>query len=229
VQENTAVTAEQVQGWMTEGLQVILKSAASLGGSVALNVFGTLIGFFIMIFALFFLLRDGRTMVENLVQMVPVEPTRRSQLLKYLADVTRAVVFGSTATAIVQGLFVGIGFAIAKLPSPVVFGVIATVAAFLPVGAGIVLIPAVLYLGFTGHLGAATFLAIWTGVMWLLETFMRPLLTARHAQVSTLAIFIGAIGGVAAYGILGLIIGPVLLSFVVALLRFARENLRTGT
>jgi predicted PurR-regulated permease PerM len=161
--------------------------------------------------------------------MVPVEPTRRSQLLKYLADVTRAVVFGSTATAIVQGLFVGIGFAIAKLPSPVVFGVIATVAAFLPVGAGIVLIPAVLYLGFTGHLGAATFLAIWTGVMWLLETFMRPLLTARHAQVSTLAIFIGAIGGVAAYGILGLIIGPVLLSFVVALLRFARENLRTGT
>jgi predicted PurR-regulated permease PerM len=229
VQENTTVTAEQVQGWMTEGLQVILKSAASLGGSVALNVFGTLIGFFIMIFALFFLLRDGRSMVENLVQMVPVERTRRSELVKYLADVTRAVVFGSTATAVVQGLFVGVGFAIAKLPSPVVFGVIATVAAFLPVGAGIVLIPAVLYLGFTGHLGAATFLAIWTGVMWLLETFMRPLLTARHAQVSTLAIFIGAIGGVAAYGILGLIIGPVLLSFAVALLRFARENPRTGT
>ena len=224
VQENTTVTAEQVQGWMTEGLQVILKSAASLGGSVALNVFGTLIGFFIMIFALFFLLRDGRTMVENLVQMVPVERTRRSELVKYLADVTRAVVFGSTATAVVQGLFVGVGFAIAKLPSPVVFGVIATVAAFLPVGAGIVLIPAVLYLGFTGHLGAATFLAIWTGVMWLLETFMRPLLTAHHAQVSTLAIFIGAIGGVAAYGILGLIIGPVLLSFIVALVRFSQES-----
>ncbi|HUL17924.1 MAG TPA: AI-2E family transporter [Steroidobacteraceae bacterium] len=229
VQENTAVSAEQVQGWITDGLQVILKSAASMGGSVALNVFGTLIGFFIMIFALFFLLRDGRTMVENLVQLVPVERTRRSELLKYLGEVTRAVVFGSTATAVVQGLFVGFGFAFVGLPSPVVFGVIATIAAFLPVGAGIVLVPAVLYLGFSGHLGAATFLAIWTGVMWLLETFMRPLLTARHAQVSTLAIFIGAIGGVAAYGILGLIIGPVLLSFIVALLRFARENPLTST
>jgi predicted PurR-regulated permease PerM len=111
----------------------------------------------------------------------------------------------------------------------VVFGVLATLAAFLPVGAGIVLIPAVLYLGFSGHWKAALFLAGWTALMWLIETVLRPLLTARHAQVSTLAIFIGAIGGVAAYGILGLIIGPVLLSFIVALLRFARENLRTST
>ena len=85
-----------------------------MGGSVALNVFGTLIGFFIMIFSLFFLLRDGRTMVEHLVQLVPVEPTRRAQLLKYLGEVTRAVVFGSTATALLQGLFVGIGFAIVE-------------------------------------------------------------------------------------------------------------------
>lgn len=229
VQENTAVTAEQVQGWMTEGLQSILKSAASMGGSVALNVFGTLIGFFIMIFALFFLLRDGRTVVENLVQLVPVEPARRSQLLKYLGEVTRAVVFGSTASAILSGLMVGVGFAIVKLPSPVVFGVLATIAAFLPVGAGIVMIPAVLYLGFSGHWKAALFLAAWTALMWLIETILRPLLTARHAEVSTLAIFIGAIGGVAAYGILGLIIGPVLLSFIVALLRFARESQRTST
>ena len=60
VQENTSISAEQVQGWLTDGLQAILKSAASMGGSVALNVFGTLIGFFLMIFMLFFLLRDGR-------------------------------------------------------------------------------------------------------------------------------------------------------------------------
>jgi predicted PurR-regulated permease PerM len=224
VQENTTVSAAEVQGWLTGGLQTVLKAAASMGGSVALNVFGTLIGFFLMIFMLFFFLRDGRTMVEQSVRLIPVKAARRAQLLKYLGEVTRAVVFGSAATALVQGVIVGIGFAIVKLPSAVVFGVLAAIAAFLPTGAALVMIPAVLYLFATGRWGAGIFLACWTGVMWLSENILRPLLTAHHAQVSTLAIFIGAIGGVAAYGILGLIIGPVLVSFVVALARFSQET-----
>src|SRR5580704_13721557 len=215
VQENTTVTATEVQGWLTGGLQTVLKAAASMGGSVALNVFGTLIVFF---------LRDGRTMVEESVRLVPVKAARRAQLLKYLGEVTRAVVFGSAATALVQGVIVGIGFAIVKLPSAIVFGVLAAIAAFLPTGAALVMLPAVLYLAATGRWGAAIFLACWTGVMWLSENVLRPLLTAHHAEVSTLAIFIGAIGGVAAYGILGLILGPVLLSFIVALVRFSQES-----
>jgi len=224
VQENTDISALQVQGWLTDGLQSILKSAASMGGSVALGVFGTLVGFFMMIFMLFFFLRDGRRMLEQSVRLVPVKPARREQLLKYLGEVTRAVVFGSAVTAVVQGVIVGVGFALVGLPSPVVFGVLATIAAFLPTGAALVLIPAVLYLAFAGHWGAAIFLGCWTALMWLAENILRPLLTAHHAEVSTLAIFIGAIGGVAAYGILGLILGPVLLSFIVALVRFAQES-----
>jgi predicted PurR-regulated permease PerM len=110
----------------------------------------------------------------------------------------------------------------------VVFGVLATIAAFLPTGAALVTIPAVLYLAFSGHWGWAIFLACWTGLMWLTENILRPVLTAHHAEVSTLAIFIGAIGGVAAFGILGLILGPVLLSFVVALVRFAQERPPAG-
>ena len=86
------------------------------------------------------------------------------------------------------------------------------------------LIPAVGYLAFTGRWGAAIFLGCWTAGMWILENVLRPLLTARQAEVSTLAIFVGAIGGASAFGILGLIIGPVLLSFAVALVRFAQEN-----
>ena len=83
-------------------------------------------------------LRDGRGIVESLTRLVPTEPARRTQLLKYLGDVTRAVVFGSAATAVIQGVIVGVGFAIVGLPSPVVFGVLGTIAAFLPAGAGIV-------------------------------------------------------------------------------------------
>jgi len=225
VRENASVSFAEVQGWITESVQTVLKTAATMGGDVALGVFGTLIGFFMMLFMLFFFLRDGRTVVESLTRLIPVERARRAQLLKYLGEVTRAVVFGSATTALIEGVIVGIGFAIVGLPSAVVFGVLAMIAAFLPAGAALVLTPAILYLAFAGRWGGAIFLACWVAVLWIAENLLRPLLTAHHAKVSTLALFIGAIGGAAAYGILGLVIGPVLLSFVVALVRFAQESL----
>ena len=224
--ENAPVSAEQVQGWLTEGAQSVLKTAASMGGTVALGVFGTFFSFIMMLFLLFFFLQDGRAMIASLTRLIPLEPVRRGQLLKYLADVTRAVVFGSTATAVIQGIFVGVGFAIVGLPSPVVFGVLATIAAFLPAGAAAVLVPAVIYLMAVGRWGAAIFMAVWTAAMWVVENVLRPLLTAHRAEVSSLAIFVGAIGGAAAFGVLGLVIGPVLLSFAVALLRFASEQVQ---
>jgi predicted PurR-regulated permease PerM len=225
VRENASVSVEQVQGWITESVQTVLKAAATMGGDVALGVFGTLVGFFMMLFMLFFFLRDGRILVESLTRLIPVERARRAQLLKYLGEVTRAVVFGSATTALIEGVIVGIGFAIVGLPSAVVFGVLATIAAFLPAGAALVLVPAILYLAFAGRWGGAIFLACWVAVLWIAENLLRPLLTAHHAEVSTLALFVGAIGGAAAYGILGLVIGPVLLSFIVALVRFAQESL----
>jgi predicted PurR-regulated permease PerM len=222
--DNAAVSAAQVQGWMDDSLQTLLKHAAEVGGGVALGVFGTLVGFFMMLFMLYFFLQDGRAILAALERLIPMTSERRKRLLNYLASVTRAVVFGSVSTALIQGVVVGIGFAIARLPSPVVFGVIGAIAAFLPSGAAVVLIPAIAYLAFAGHWAAAIFLGCWTAGMWVLENVLRPLLTSRQAEVSTLAIFVGAIGGASAFGILGLIIGPVVLSFVVALVRFAQEN-----
>jgi len=221
--DNFPVSATQIQGWITGEMQAVLKSAASAGGNLALGLFGTVVGFFMMLFLLFFLLRDGRAILDHLSQLIPLEAARRERLLDYLAQVTRAVVFGSTVTALIQGIFVGVGFALAGLPSPVVFGVLATIAALLPAGASIVLVPAILYLAVSGHWLGAVFLALWTGLLVVVENVARPLLTAHRAHVSTLAVFMGAVGGVSAFGVLGLVIGPVLLSFVVALVRFTTE------
>jgi predicted PurR-regulated permease PerM len=225
MRENSTVTADQVQGWLSDGIQSLLKSAASMSGTFALGVVGSLVGFFMMLFLLFFLLRDGRMMLEHLARLVPMEPERRKELLSYLANVTLAVVFGSVATALVQGTLAGVGFALVGLPSPVVFAVLATIAAFLPAGSAIVLVPAVLYLMIAGRWGAAIFLAAWSAGVGVADNFLRPLFTAQRAEVSTLAVFVGAIGGASAFGILGLVIGPVLLGFAVALVQFAEESI----
>lgn len=224
VRDTAPISAEQIKTWVMDGAQEVLKSAATMGGSIALGIMGSLLSFFMMLFLLFFLLRDGHIMIRRLTGFIPMDPRPRGQLIAYLGDVTRAVVFGSVATALIQGLFTGIGFALVGLPSPVVFGVLATLAAFLPVGSAIVLVPAVLYLMVEGHWGGAIFLGVWSAGVGVMDNFLRPYLTAKQAEVSTLAVFVGAIGGASAFGILGLVIGPVLLGFIAALLQFAEKG-----
>jgi len=226
VDADVAVTAAQVQEWLVNGAQSVLREAAGVGEQVALGVFGTLVGFALMVFLLFYLLRDGQGIFNRLMDLVPLEPERRTKLVQYLAEVTRAVVYGHSLTALAQGALVGIGFAIVHLPSPVVFGVLAALAALLPgAGTGFVLIPAVLYLAFGGRWGAAVFLGIWGLGIALCDNVLRPYLTRQHAAVSTLTVFVGVIGGLVAFGLIGLVLGPVLLSLIVALLRFAQEGL----
>ncbi|MGQ0834377.1 MAG: AI-2E family transporter [Gammaproteobacteria bacterium] len=228
IRANVAITTEQVQGWLVDGAQAIVKSLAAASGNVVLGFVGTLIGFFLMLFLLFFLLRDGHAGFERLSRLIPLEPARRERLIDHLASVVRAVVYGTVATALIQGTLVGVGFVLAALPSPVVFGVLAAIAAFVPAaGTGLVLVPAVIYLAVAGRVGAAVFLGIWSVIVGISDNFLRPILAARHAPVSTVAVFVGVIGGIAAFGFLGIVLGPVLLSLIVELLRFAEEPART--
>lgn len=221
---NVSITADQVQGWVADSAQSVLKAAAGMSSGVVVGVVGTLVGFFLMLFLLFFLLRDGREMLRHLVRLIPLERDRRQQLGEYLASVLRAVVYGTVVTALIQGVLVGIGFAIAGLPSPLVFGVLATIAAFIPsAGTGLVLIPAVIYLAIAGRWGAALFLGIWAALVGFSDNILRPILAARQAPVSTMAVFVGVIGGVSAFGFIGFLIGPVLLSLIVALLRLVED------
>ncbi len=222
---NVSITAEQVEGWLVSGMQSMLKSAAAIGGNLAIGVVGTLVGFFLMLFLLFFLLRDGESMLRHVMRLIPMPSARRTELRNYLSDVTRAVVFGHALTALIQGTLVGIGFAIAGLPSPVVFGAFGAIAAFIPAaGTGFVLVPAVLYLMFTAQWGWAIFLAIWSAGVGFSDNFIRPYLTRQRARVSTLTVFVGVIGGVTAFGFIGSLIGPVVLALMVALVQFAEEQ-----
>jgi predicted PurR-regulated permease PerM len=224
---DVTATIAQIEDWLVSGAQNLLKGAAAVGGSFAIGVVGTLVSFFLMLFLLFFLLRDGQSMLMHTMRLVPMDAERRGRLLHYLSDVSRAVIFGHALTAVIQGTLVGIGFAIAGLPSPVVFAVFAAIAAFIPAaGTGFVLVPAVVYLAVTGQWGWAIFMAVWTALVGTSDNVLRPYLTRQRASVSTLTVFVGVIGGVAAFGFIGSLIGPVVLALIVALLRFAEQEVR---
>lgn len=225
LQATLPISAVQVQDWATQTAHAALQTAASLSGAFAVGVAGTLIEFVLSLFLLFFLLVDGRKIFRHLVRLIPIEGGRRDLEINKLIAVMRAVVYGTTMTALLQGALIGIGFAIIGLPSPVVFGALAAAAAFIPaVGTATVLVPAILYLMAVGRWGAAMFLLVWSGLMMLGEQLMRPMLTSRHAQVSALAVFVGVIGGVSAFGFLGFVIGPVLITLVIELVRAATDN-----
>jgi predicted PurR-regulated permease PerM len=224
-QENLPISAEQVQGWVTQTAHAALETAASLSGDLVLGVAGTVVEFVLMLFILFFLLLDGRVIIRHVAHLIPMHGERRNTLINNLISVMKAVVYGTAMTALIQGVLIGVAFAIIGLPSPVVFGALAAAACFIPaVGSATVLVPAILYLMAVGRWGAAIFLVVWAGLLALGEQLLRPMLTSRHAEVSALAVFIGAIGGVSAFGFIGFVIGPVIISLVIELVRSAESD-----
>ena len=137
---------------------------------------------------------------------------------------TRAIVFGTTVTALLQGLLLGIGFAIAGLPSPVVFGVVVALVSMLPVGgATFAWVPAIGWLFYDGRWGYAIFMLAWGLILTGVDNVLRPMLISGRARISALAVFVGVLGGVPAFGAIGIIAGPVVLSLVLALIEFAEE------
>ena len=224
--EEMSVSGADLQQWLTNATQTVLKNVAAVSGGVVLSALGTLIGFFLMLFLLFFIFRDGRGMFMRFQRLIPVPEDHREQLFNHLASVTRGVFYGIGLTAIVQGILVAIGFAIAGLPSPVVFGVLAAILALLPAGgAAIVWIPGFLFLAGSGRWGMAIFMVVWGVIVSTSDNILRPILVARYAPVSAFMVFVGVVGGIGAFGTIGIVVGPVFLALVAAILEYFDEKI----
>ncbi len=219
------VPPEQVRDALLSAGQQLVQSVLSVGGSLFASFLGLVAAIVVALFVLFFFLRDGEQMVRRTMRLVPLDDRRKAQLLDHLADVTRAVVLGSLVTALVQGTLVGIGFALAGVPSPMVFGVLSVGAAVIPlVGTTIVWIPAAVWMGVAGHWGTMAFLAVWgVAVISSADNVVRPLFISSRAKLTTLPVFIGLLGGIAAFGAIGIFLGPVVIALALALFRFAEE------
>ena len=227
IEATAGVSLAQIEAWVVTGAKRLLEIVAGSGGTVFLGAIGTLVSFMLALFVLFFVLRDGPRFASAVVRMLPIEPALRGKLSRHLIDVTRAVFMGIGLTALVQGTLLGIGFAIAGLPSPLLFGVLGVLFALVPVvGTAIMWIPAAIWLLLQGESGYALFMTGW-GVIVVggVDNFLRPMLISGRVEVPTLAVFIGVMGGLSAFGFIGLFLGPIVLGLLVALFRFTTETL----
>lgn len=225
LESHASISAEQIQGWFVTGTRDILQRAAALSGTFFLGALSSLFGIALTLFLLFFFLNDGDVIISRARKLIPLGEAHKERLFKRLSDITRAIVFGTSLTALLQGVVLGIGFSIAGLPSPVVFGVVGALIAMLPFGGtAVVWIPAAGWLFFDGRWGYGIFMVVWGLMLSALDNILKPMLISGRAPISTLVVFIGVLGGISVFGAIGIVLGPIVLSLVLALIEFAEES-----
>ena len=206
------------------------RSIVSWLGTSAFNLVGTATRFAlnltIAFFGLYYLLLRPKQIWEAVRPYIPFSALNADKLQQRFHDVTISTLIGTGVTAIVQGILVGIGFAITGLPNAVFWGVVTVIVAILPVvGSGLVWGPGVLALVLDHRYGAALFLGVW-GVLAVggVDYVIRPWVFKRWAQIHPIVTVVGAVAGVPYFGILGLLIGPLAVSYFFELVRMYREE-----
>jgi predicted PurR-regulated permease PerM len=211
----------------------LLQSSKTLSGFVveqiagfAKNVFLLAANFLVAIVTLFFFFKDGKRLLGSLYRTVPLEESHKAKIFSRLDQTITAVVKGIVITAIVQGLLAGLAYAVLDVPVPVFLMALTIVLAPLPVG-GTALIwgPVALYLFWTGPMWKGIAMLAWgAGVVTTVDNVLRPMLIGQEARLPVLFLFFSILGGLGAYGLIGLFLGPILLAILLTAIQIYREE-----
>lgn len=195
--------------------QFALKNAAG----ILENVVGKISHFFVMIFVVFYVVRDGRGMIEKIKYLSPLREEQEDKIFEGVRLVARSVLLGSFLTALCQGLAGGIGLAIVGIPG-LFWGTVMGFSSLIPViGTALVWGPAVIYLLLLGSWKSGIFLLVWSVVLvGSIDNFLRPFLMRGENNLSPFYIFLAIIGGVQYFGLSGILYGPLILTFAMVML-----------
>jgi predicted PurR-regulated permease PerM len=189
-------------------------------GRVIRNIVVFLFELFVMLFAVFYFLRDGDSILDRFRLFLPFEETMTERMLAEARELIFASVTTSLVIAAVQGIICGGAFAIVGLGSPIFWGVVMGFLSLLPVvGAWPVWIPGAIWLFSTGHAGRAVILIAICGVLGaMIDNILRPVLLGGRASLNGLLVFISVLGGIAVFGVLGVVLGPIVVATTVGIL-----------
>ena len=220
------VKIEDLREFAAQNIRQWGLSIAERGGTVAQNVLGVTVNLLVTLLASFYLFRDGPALMQLVRDVVPLDPDYRERLLAITENVLFASVLSSFAVAAVQGALGGIAFWIVGIPAPVMWGILMMLAAFIPiVGAALVWGPAAIYFLFSGeymNAGILVFAGIF--VVGTVDNILRPILISGRVELNGLLVLISVVGGLGAFGLLGIVLGPVLIAVAAAVLEAERER-----
>ena len=217
-----------VQNTIRNWLQQTSGALVKFGSNLVTGTVHFIANLFFTIFTLFFLLRDGSGVKVWLRDWLPLPPDQIDHMLDRLALAVSATVYGALSVGFTQGLLTGLTFWMLGLPSPVVWGVMTSVLSPIPfIGAAGVWLPASILLFANGRIREGAILAVvGTLVISMADNVIRPLVISERVNISPLAVFFSLLGGVQAFGAIGLFTGPVIWSLTVNLLQLVREEFR---
>ena len=201
-------------GEMVGGISGFLINRLS---SVTLGTVNFLFMLFIMLYTMFFFLMDGDKLIDKILYYLPLEDHDERRILNKFTSVTRATLKGTAVIGLLQGVLAGSAFAVVGIDSAVFWGAIMAVLSFIPgIGSALVWGPAVIILAATGHLAKAVGLGLFCAVVvGSIDNFLRPILVGRDTQMHELMILFGTLGGIIMFGVVGVIIGPIIAALFV--------------
>ncbi|WP_261833925.1 AI-2E family transporter [Vibrio ishigakensis] len=206
----------------TFGSNLVAISATVIG-----NATNFLLNFGLMLFVLFFLLRDHDKIIAGMRHILPLSRSQEDRLLNEIEQVSKSAVMGSFLTAIAQGFAGGIAMWLSGFPG-LFWGTMMGFASFIPViGTALIWVPACIYLLFIGETGWAIFLLVWSvAIVGSIDNILRPLLMQGSAGMSTLMIFFSLLGGLHVFGLIGLIYGPLIFAITLVLFNMYEEEFK---
>ncbi|MBS3080860.1 AI-2E family transporter [Candidatus Pacearchaeota archaeon] len=205
--------------------KLLARFASSLGDFV-INIPSLSLQLFVLIFVFFFALRDGEKAFEYFKSLSPLKKETQNKFFAHFENITKSVIIGEIVVGVVQGIIAGVGFYIFGVPNALLLTLLTVALSILPIiGPWLIWIPVDVYLFVSGNEGAGLGLLIY-GLFLInsVDNILRPMIISRRTQINHAIVLIGMVGGLYVFGIIGLIIGPLILAYVLLVLELYRKQ-----
>jgi predicted PurR-regulated permease PerM len=201
--------------YLKQGLSVLVQNIGGIFSSFAKMA----LNFFVFLIAYYYLLKDGHKLKDYFVALSPLDDSDDEMIVNRIRSAVSSVVKGNLLIGLIQGTLTGIGFALFGVPNPVLWGSMAAIAALIPsIGTALVITPAIIFLFLSGNNFGAAGLLIWGIIaVGLVDNFLGPRLIGNEMRLHPLVAFLAVLGGLAFFGLLGILLGPLVISICLAL------------
>jgi predicted PurR-regulated permease PerM len=192
----------------------------------AANIMNFVISFFMMVIVIFFLLIDQERFISYILDLSPLPDQQERQLFRKFEEIAKAVLVGNGLCGLLQGFLGGAAFMLLGINSPILWGGVMAILAFLPIfGIGLVLVPAAVILFLKGSVGVGIFMLIfYVTLSFSVEYLLKPWMVGERVKMHTLLVFLSILGGLSVYGVLGIIYGPLIVTAFLSLADIYRNN-----